>query len=201
MTRRLFLAIPVPEEIQTYLEDLKKANRHIQGVKWMKDYNLHLTIYFIGNMDENTFDELIKCIDITVQNFSSFVREKSNEQSVMLEFDKICFAPDKKPKMIWVRFHKHDLFTQLVALLHKSLKPLIPNNKFYFENPFPHITLARFHPIKELENFNIPQLHQPLSIHISSFDLWESTDTLQGVRYNTTGFTYKLNDAENKGYN
>lgn len=173
MTRRLFLAIPCPTEVRDYLEKLKEVNKDISGIKWMRPHNLHLTVYFMGNTKKEDFDKIITTVLPIINSQEKFI----------LEFDKICFAPTKKPKMIWARFHKNNSFTQLVNLIHGALIAIIPPDKFYYEEPVPHITLARFHPIKEIETINIQPQPQLSQVHFTSCQLWESLSSPDGVKY------------------
>lgn len=173
MTRRLFLAIPCPKEILVYLEKLKEVNQHISGIKWMRPHNLHLTVYFMGNTENKDFDKIIATLLPIVNSQEIFT----------LEFETIAFAPTQKPKMIWAKFYKNNSFTHLVNSIHESLKDIIPADKFYYAKPVPHITLARFHPIKEIENINIGSQPELPKIHFSSCQLWESVSNPDGVKY------------------
>jgi 2'-5' RNA ligase len=50
---RLFVAIDIPETIQRYLGDAIDTCRDvIQGAKWVDPGNLHLTLKFLGNVEE-----------------------------------------------------------------------------------------------------------------------------------------------------
>jgi 2'-5' RNA ligase len=182
VTRRLFLAVPCPLEVNTYLEKLREANQTISGIKWMWPHNLHLTIYFMGNTKNEDFDKIITTV-LPILN---------SQEKFTLEFDKICFAPTSKPKMIWAKFHKNNSFTQLVNSVHEALKSIIPPDKFYYAEPIPHITLARFHPIKEIENINIGPQPELSKIHVTSCQLWESLSSPNGVKYENAASLFYL---------
>ena len=85
--------------------------------------------------------------------------------------------------MIWVRFQKNISFTHLVNSLHESLKSIIPENKFYYKEPVPHITLARFHPIKEFEKINIERFFELKQFEITTCEILESIPSPFGVTY------------------
>lgn len=182
MTRRIFLAIPAPEEIPIYMEKLREINHELSEIKWMRNYNLHLTIYFIGNINNEDFDKVTAAVLPVINSHEKFT----------LELEKICFAPSKKPRMIWARFHRSSSFTKLSNSIHESLKSIIPQNKFHYEEPVPHITLARFHSIEKLGNFNISGSPELSKIHIASCQLWESVPTPKGVRYENIAPTFSL---------
>ena len=171
--RRLFLAVPVPPEVPAYREELKRENIHIDGIKWMRLHNLHLTGYFIGNVEEEKVDEIMQLIRPIIVSQKEF----------SIDLESVCFAPSRDPRMIWLRFYKNDDFTSLSNSLHEALSHIIPENKFHYKEPYPHITLARFHnsvynthPIK-LPAFTL----SPLTI--SALELWESKPSPEGVKY------------------
>lgn len=182
MTRRIFLAIPAPSEIHEYLNILKRKNQHIPGIKWMKDHNLHLTIYFIGNIDDSDFNKVTELVTQIVSSTEKF----------SFQFEKIYFAPQEKPKMIWARFQRSKTFTGLSDNIHKVLQSVLPENKFHYKEPVPHITLARFHPIKQLEKFDLPDLKFGKELPVSEIQLLESVSTPEGVRYDPVGPIFYL---------
>jgi len=57
---RLFVAMDVPDEIKgvisTALEGLKSG---VEGVRWVKPENIHLTLKFIGDYEERKLDRLV----------------------------------------------------------------------------------------------------------------------------------------------
>jgi RNA 2',3'-cyclic 3'-phosphodiesterase len=184
VTRRIFLAIPAPPEIHSYLEILKEKNLNIQGIKWMKDENLHLTIYFLGNIEADDFNKIIELLTPIFNSTKKFT----------FKFDGICFAPPEKPKMIWAKFHHDPCFTQLSGSIHETLKSIISPTKFHFNEPVPHITLARFHPIKELKLSVFPPFNNQLTIPVSAINIYESISTPNGVRYNNLGSFFYLSE-------
>lgn len=85
--------------------------------------------------------------------------------------------------MIWVRFYKNLSFTSLVNSLHDALNSIVPENKFYYKDPIPHITLARFNPKKGLNEINIDRTLNLKQIIITTCDLMESIPSQNGVIY------------------
>lgn len=170
--RRLFLAVPVPSEVSAYREQLKKEN-HIEGIKWMRLHNLHLTGYFIGNVESGLADELVSAIRPVIRMQKKFI----------IHFESVAFAPSRHPRMIWLRFHKSEDFTRMASEINEAVSQFIPNNKFHHKDPFPHITLARFHnKIYRHNEIKLPPFSMsPLSV--SALELWESKPSDEGVRY------------------
>jgi RNA 2',3'-cyclic 3'-phosphodiesterase len=182
VTRRIFLGIPAPPEIHAYLEILREQNKNIPEIKWMKDHNLHLTIYFVGNIDGNDFDRIINVLTPII----------NSTDKIIFIFDKIVFAPSERPKMIWAKFQLNDTFTKLSESIHKTLRSFLPPTKFHYKEPIPHITLARFHPFKQLENIHFPSFGTELIIPLSAIRVYESIDTPNGVRYDDLGSFFYL---------
>jgi len=173
LIRRIFIAIPSPPEISTYLEQLISDNPHIPGIKWMRFFNLHLTIYFIGNINAEDYEKILDTSRLII----------NSHKKIILDFEKISFAPSENSKMIWVRFYKNLSFTSLVNSLHEGLKSVVPENKFYYKDPIPHITLARFKPGKILNEINIERTLDLKQIIITTCDLMESISSPKGVIY------------------
>jgi len=57
---RIFVAVDVPDEIKgvisTAFEGLKSG---VEGVRWVKPENIHLTVKFIGDYEERKLDRLV----------------------------------------------------------------------------------------------------------------------------------------------
>ena len=94
--------------------------------------------------------------------------------------------------MIWARFYKNDSFTRLVYSLHEVLNAIVPEDKFYYKEPLPHITLARFHPIKEFEKINIGRPLNMQQIEITACELMESISSPEGVTYKKAAANFYL---------
>jgi 2'-5' RNA ligase len=120
---RLFVALTFKEdflkEIEKNIKDIKKK---FQG-KWIPKENWHLTLAFLGNR----FNEK-EVIDFLKDNFLNL---KINSFFTK----KIDWAPEGRPRMIWVYFDKmnFDVFDKIF-------------NKFEVNNFVPHINLIRFNP-------------------------------------------------------
>ena len=128
MTKRLFVAIDVPESMRKTLGDL---DPQIRGVRWMGDEQIHLTLGFFGDVGEDVEAKL---------------RERLGAVAFRAFFIPIVglgtFPPKGPPKIIWIgvsRGHPH-LFQVhkrvQEAALNAGIEPGL--------RPFhPHITLAR----------------------------------------------------------
>jgi 2'-5' RNA ligase len=183
LKRRIFIAIPVPPEIPTYLEKLKEDNRSVPGIKWVKFTNLHLTIYFIGNINASDFEGILNIVRLII----------NTHKTIVLDFENISFAPAKDQKMIWARFYKNISFTRLVDSIHTGLNSIIPENNFSYKEPIPHITLARFHRIKKNEKIYIERPLELSQIEINACELMESIPSPEGIIYKNVAPTLYFN--------
>jgi len=55
---RTFIAINLPKEVKDYLFDLQKEFRDSGKINFVHKSNLHLTIKFLGQVDENKLKEI-----------------------------------------------------------------------------------------------------------------------------------------------
>lgn len=173
-TRRLFVAIPIPVLVREGILRIREVNSFQKKVVWTREPNLHITVYFIGN---------IRSAEILA--VTRIVRDVVAEQVCFkLSFENISLAPnDKRPRMIWLRFYRNEFFTDLANRVHLSLRGFISKNPYHFLEPIPHITIARFN-----STFNHSQLKLDVSlelppIEVKYCELWESINTFQGVQY------------------
>jgi RNA 2',3'-cyclic 3'-phosphodiesterase len=170
---RLFLAIPVPAEYPAYREQLKEANKDIEGIKWMRLHNLHLTVYFIGNVADEAAGSIPSIVNPLLTGREPFT----------IQFESIAFAPSRDPRMVWARFCKHPAFTDLANDLHGALQVIVTGSDHHYNDPYPHVTLARFHnKIHRSSKIVLPQVELP-SLPIDAIELWESVPSPEGVRY------------------
>jgi 2'-5' RNA ligase len=173
-TRRIFVSIPVPEKIKEEIVRFRQANQSVKGLVWTKENNLHITVYFIGNIKQENFPAVVEIVRDVV----------AVEESFSLEFEKISLAPSsEKPRMVWLRFSRHDLFTDLATRIHLSLRKFIPENPFYFRDPIPHITLTRFNSTFDTSRIKLDLALEIPVISVKHCELWESIQTDEGARY------------------
>ena len=52
-TTRLFVGIPIQQETKNIFYQLHIKNKNIEGIRWVPDNNLHITTYFLGDIENN----------------------------------------------------------------------------------------------------------------------------------------------------
>ncbi len=174
---RLFIALPVPVTFHGVLTSLQYSNREIDGIRWVKKENLHVTVFFIGNINSSLIPEVTEIMKECVLESGAFE----------LKFDGIALqGPMQKPKMVWVRFFKNDEFTSLVGSMGNRLSSIgVAASRF--PEPVPHITLAR------IRTGTIPELLNVSGedIRFRGCELWKSNQTAQGVMYESIDRFYR----------
>ena len=124
---RLFVAIPLPEPIRTRLTMLQSG---LQGARWIKPDNIHLTLRFIGEIR----NDLASDIDMALSEITA--------AAFQLELDGIgSFARGKHPHALWAGVAKSEPLMHLQAKIESSLvrSGLNPEERKFS----PHITIAR----------------------------------------------------------
>jgi len=123
---RLFVAIDLPDEVKNALGTLCSG---LAGAKWVKREQMHLTLRFIGDVDDERF-EAIK---------SELGSVKSAPFEMHLE-GVGQFPVKGKPRVLWVGVKAHPALAELYGKVNNTLNGLdLPPEDYPFS---PHITLA-----------------------------------------------------------
>jgi 2'-5' RNA ligase len=95
-TIRAFIAAEMPAAIRTALKDTArtlKEDLSLGSVRWVKPENIHLTLRFLGNVEQNDLQQLYQALDNSVSLSRPFA----------LHLDEIgCFPKPRRPRVIWV---------------------------------------------------------------------------------------------------
>jgi RNA 2',3'-cyclic 3'-phosphodiesterase len=162
------VAIDLPEEIKGVIRSLRCP---ISGAKWVAEAQLHLTLRFIGDADDDLLHSITTSLSgIMAAPFSLAMKGVG------------CFPPKRDPKVLWVGVEKNEALFNLQnavekALCQSGLEPEI--------RPFsPHITIARLKesPAALLTPFlqNNNSFATPF-FPVSEFILYSSTLSPQGA--------------------
>lgn len=124
---RLFVAIPLPADIRAHLGLLSAG---IPGAKWVAPANMHLTLRFIGAVEEPVAAEIAAALDGV--EAAPFV----------LELDGMGdFGSGKRLRALWVGVARNAVLEHLQARIESALVRLglEPERRRFA----PHVTLAR----------------------------------------------------------
>ena len=166
---RLFVAIPVPDAYRGILSVQQYHNREKENVRWILPENLHVTVFFIGNISESMIPDIQPVVQECTKDAGPFT----------LQFKDIILQGSRQhPAMIWARFEKDPVFSALSLSMSKKLEPLgVAASRF--PEPVPHITLAR------IRSGAVPEIIEAggENIPFTCCELWRSNQTGNGVRY------------------
>lgn len=173
MTKRVFLAINLPNEIKKkfypVISELKKINPDY-GIKWVAPENLHLTLHFFGDLNEKQ----ITLVEDGVRQITDHI--KSFEMTTG-EFG--CFPNEQTPHVFFAALEDTDIIHDLIGKLEVMLE-----NLGYAVDKRPwqgHLTLGR---IKDWSRCKITGVEIPLmSFFVRSIELMESELTQDGPIY------------------
>ena len=132
---RSFLAFELPPEIREKIGAVsKELQKTSMPVRWVKVENIHLTMIFLGSVNEDAIDEIKENVQPVVKGFST-IRTMLNGVGV--------FPHWRKPRVIWVGLNGEiDTLSNLRDQLQAELKMLGLREE---KRPFrPHLTIGRF---------------------------------------------------------
>ena len=158
---RLFVAATLPAALKEKLREQLQEFEH-PAVRFVPEQNLHLTLYFIGNVPSEQLSVIKQSIQEVAQRHQPFT----------LDYERTEAGPKpKSPRLVWARFARHERFEQLSYDLTQALAPAPPKE----QKAIPHITLARFRKDKPAPK-GLPTLSasEPLQLEVDTVSLWHS---------------------------
>lgn len=180
MRHRIFIAINLPKDIKEKLFSYQEKWPELP-VRWTKKENLHITLVFLGAVNNEELLEICKITKEVAQKHSPFP----------VSFKRICYGPPGKvpPRMVWVEGEK----SKELGELQKDLEDMLfggsiknigkPEAREYT----PHLTLGR---IKEWEFRKIDPEERPevetdinLDFDVNSIEVMESELKRGGPEY------------------
>lgn len=180
MPHRIFIAVNLPEDVKKRLSDYQKKWLTLP-VRWTRKESLHITLVFLGYLND---EELLEVIRITKE-------VASRNPSFFVNLNKILYGPPKKfpPRMIWVEGEK----SQEMANLQKDLENSLYGSsvKGVREGEIraysPHITLGRIKTweFKRIESGERQGVNEEISLSfpVESIDVMESQLKRGGPEY------------------
>ncbi len=177
--RRLFVAVDLPDWIKEEMKILCFFG--LRGVKWVNPEQFHLSLSFIGEVDQE------KARDIS-DNLT-----KIRVNPFKLSLNSVgTFPSAKSPKVIWVGIGKSEELIRLqkkVAVQLNQIGIRLEKRKY-----FPHITLARVKSKNpgRIGDFLVHNgLYKSKEFEVAEFHLYLSRLTPKGAIY-TKEMTYTL---------
>lgn len=167
MTKRVFIAVNFPEKVKEQIEKKLLSKIPEKGMKPVKKENLHITIAFLGYLNEQAIDNTIKALE-----FAKKTKKFPVELTDIGHF---------KKRIIWLGASKGS--KELIKINKKTIQALeIQDKRFH-----PHATLARN---KSLKSKKVSELLQKLDgkkfkeeFTAKSLDVMESVLKKKGPIY------------------
>lgn len=174
---RLFIALPLPQEIVQFLGNIVADFRQKPGkVKWVNPKNIHLTLKFLGETDNGKVEAISRSIKNTA----------GKHPSINNIIDKIGGFPNlRRPKVIWAGLTDNiDKLEDLASDIDSEMTELgFEKETRKFKS---HLTLGRVKDnrdmsdlAKYLESYQI----QPMAVLFDKIVLFKSTLTPAGPIY------------------
>jgi RNA 2',3'-cyclic 3'-phosphodiesterase len=142
MKIRTFIAVDVPSEIKDKIYDIVEELKKVGvGVKWEEKEKFHITLKFLGDVNEEAIDSIYRVLSDALKGFGKF---SVNYRGIG------CFPDVKRPRVIWVGCvdNSGKLF-ELQKIVEERLSELGFEKE---EREFhPHITLGRVKNLKNVE--------------------------------------------------
>lgn len=163
---RTFIAFDIEESLRQQIAsviDLLKQQKNTKKIKWIPPKNLHVTLRFIGEIEE----EKIVAIQQTI------IEEIKAIQSFSLEIGKIAMFPpgSAHPHIIALLFSLSEELAFLVQTIERAVVQcgVAPENRIFM----PHLTLGRIYSHVELDFDPIP-VKLPQQTVVSSVIVYRS---------------------------
>ncbi len=179
---RLFIAIDLPDPIKTATANICFG---VQGAKWVPVDQLHLTLRFVGEADNETY--------VSIRHALSEVQMSA----FTIDISGVGFFPPRgKPRVLWLGIVQNESLTELKnkieeAVVNAGIAP--EERKFH-----PHITLARLKErttAKDIIPFlSSNNLFSFKEVPVDSFYLYSSILKPQGAIHSREA-TYELTNA------
>jgi len=168
--QRIFIALMVPEPQRSQLALLQAG---LEGAHWARPEKLHLTIRFIGEVDEPTVQDVGVILGgLEIKNFQ-----------IQLQGIGV-FDPGNRPRSLWAAVKDHAPLQALHEKCNQALRRLgvMEERRKYL----PHVSLARLvnvhsvdliHYLESCGDFSMPPFE------VNSFCLIRSHLTRHGAAY------------------
>ena len=130
---RIFIAAVLPDAIKKDISHIiKKAGENFSGIRWEKPGKIHVTLKFIGSINDKTRDDILGIVKkIAVKT-----------RTIKVSFSHIDAFPDfRKPRVLVLRLNKSQQLQDLYSIIEDELADL--GIKKEERNFIPHITIGR----------------------------------------------------------
>lgn len=163
---RVFFAVELNDETKKYIKGVQGiiAENSEKG-NFSHEENFHLTVRFIGEVEQNDIERLKKSLDEAVKVIKPF----------SFQFTKPGFFGRGNKKIMWIGTKNED---GMLNRLYSSLENSLSDNQYEKEDRqySPHITLSRETILKPGFEKELKEIHvEPMKVNVNKVSLMEST--------------------------
>jgi 2'-5' RNA ligase len=138
---RTFTAIELDEETRAGVVRIQDGLRRLGGdVKWVEPRNLHVTVHFLGDVEESRIDGIASGLEGALAGSEAFPLRISGLGS---------FPPRKAPRVVWIGVTDG---ADRLRVLYERMSDVLRRLGFEIESRefHPHVTLGRVRSGRDL---------------------------------------------------
>lgn len=150
---RIFYALKIPQNIKDFIIKKRDEISHVhEGKKWEAENKLHVTLKFVGDVDEKKLPSIFNDLDKIEKKFFSY-------QCNLTKFD--FFYRNGDPSILWIGLNVEPSLDGLVNELNTIFSSY--GSKIEKRNFRPHITLLRLKKnpgnnfVKSFKDYILPE--------------------------------------------
>lgn len=170
---RTFIAIDVNDAVRSVAQQsIEKLMKRGFKANWVSKENVHLTLFFLGEVSRHQIDEVAEHLCHRVIGFPSF--------SYIV--DKLgYFSKGNQPRVVWLGVKSN----QSLQKLYEEMKAELVKHNFSFEERFsPHITIGRVKDFPNAWQALIEDItFEPIVVAVDRFSIYSSQLTPTGPIY------------------
>ncbi len=169
---RIFIGVKL--NLPKILSDVKEqiSVSKVEKIQWVNKDNLHLTYFFIGQIDDENLIFLNKALRGKLKDFESFKVQIKNTG---------YFSKGRGKNILWLGVEDSVVLDQLHTRIVNVCCNVLPGISREFTSYIPHITLARYPRYLDLEEIFQYQISK--TICIEEVQIIESKSKQTGVEY------------------
>lgn len=171
---KLFFAINLPDKIRTELDKINKDLKNkLPKAKWVAKQNIHLTVKFLGEVNDNILENMINEAKKAVKGPEGF----------NINLEKYDLFPPTHPRIVYVTLESPGLIDFVKNFIVQiDQLDFIKSERREF---LPHITMARIKDRFEPKHFvTVEETKYQNSFTVENLDLMSSELTPAGPIYN-----------------
>ena len=170
---RLFISLNIPNNVINNILEIRNSIWNSSELRWEPSSKLHLTLKFIGDVDQNKTDLLADRLKLI-----------NDSKSINCSIEKFgFFYRDDIPTILWAGLVIDDKILQITKSIDEVLSEFsIESDKKKFK---PHITLLRLRKdpginfVNKFKNFSF----EPILFQSNSITLYKSVLEQSGSKY------------------